>query len=633
MSAAVRRGFSYAVRADLLLLFLVFPGLFLPLDLLYATPGIMTYATPDQAARIFLYSAAASLVLSVGACALCAPLPAFARRMSCLALVAFALIYGLIRWTSFFIEHLDETQWLRQLSAFALAVPAGLLLAKLARPAHLDGLLSILRASTLALGLGALGCAAILALNWAQEPRRPSGVEANGGGMPAIFLITIDTLSARRLPTYGYPHPTAPRLAQFAGGASVFLRHYANSNFTTSTVVSMMYGTRPWTDRAIQHEGLPLARLSAASLPAALKAAGYLTASVSTNPWAAPRNLGLGEHFDVLSDHNVCAANDPLWVLRPDLQVALKSSLPWSGLLALFVRASDLAGLCPGNHFDPELAFAQARHILAHAPADRPLFLWVHLFPPHDPYVTPAPFLGSFGPGSQARNRRSSIPPYLYAARDRLDFPGIWGVRYDEAIRYVDHHVGAFLDELKRIGRYDPSLIIVSADHGESFSKGYGGHGGPGLHEDLVHIPLIVKLPAQRAGRRVSELSEQVDLAPTLLELAGIRRRHRGEGVSLVPALRGEKLDRPVFSMNFQQSRRLGALDTGIVAMFEGRWKYVHYFGNIYYPRIPELHDGLYDLEADPFELWNQIPLRDNLASRMRAQIKAGLEQHGRRIE
>jgi len=633
MSAAARRAFSYALRADaLLLVFLAFPGAFLLLDLIYAAPGVMTYATPDQAARIFLYSVASSLVLSVVACALCLPMPVFARRMFCLALISFALIYGLIRWTSFFIEHLDESQWLRQLAALALALPAGFVLAKRVRQEHLDGLRSVLRASTAVIALGALGCAAILALDWAREPRRASGVEA-AGGMPAIYLITIDALSALRLPTYGYAQPTAPRLAQFADGASVFLRHYASSNFTTSTVVSMMYGTRPWTDRAIQHEGQPLARLAARSLPAALKAAGYFMASVSTNPWAAPRNLGLGEHFDVLSEHNVCAANDPLWVLRPDLQVALKTSLPWSALLALFVRAADAIGLCQGTHFDPELAFAQARRIVAHAPADRPLFLWVHLFPPHDPYVTPRPFLGLFGPGPEGRNRTSSIPPYLFAVRGRLDFPGMWGVRYDESIRYVDHHVGAFLDELRRAGRYDKSLIIVSADHGESFSKEYGGHGGPGLHEDLVHIPLIVKLPAQSEGKRVAELSEQVDLAPTILELAGIRPLHPGEGISLVPALRGERLDRPVFSMNFQQSRRLGALDTGIVAMFEGRWKYVHYFGNIYYPRMPELGDGLYDVLADRYEVWNQIPLRANLASRMREEIQARLKEHGRRIE
>jgi arylsulfatase A-like enzyme len=622
-----------SAAARLLLVFLAFPGAFLPLDLLYAAPGIMTYATPDQAARIFLYSVALALGLSAIACAIClAARSVFFARWLALSLVAFALLYGLIRWSSFFIEYSDELQWLRQLLAFVLSVPAGFYLARRLRQAHLDTLRSVLRASTVAMALGALAFIALLALYPGPRFPGPTAVEAKGG-TPAIFLITIDALSALRLPTYGYQRPTAPRLAEFAAGASVFLRHYASSNFTTSTVTSMLYGTRPWTDRAIQHEGRPLARLSAQSLPALLKAGGYFTASVSTNPWAAPRTLGLEEYFDVLSENNVCAANDPLWVLRPDLQVALKSSLAWSGLLAIFVRAADALGTCPGTHFDPELAFAQARRILAQAPADRPLFLWVHVFPPHDPYVTPAPFLGLFAPLAEARDRASTIPPYLYAAGERFDFPGLWGLRYDEAIRYVDHHVGGFLDELKRVGRFNQSLIVVTADHGESFSKGYGGHGGPGLHEDLVHIPLLVKAPGQGKGARIAELSEQVDLAPTILELAGVRRPQGGEGVSLAPALRGAALDRPVFAMNFQQSRRLGALETGIVAMLQGRWKYVHYFGHIYYPRMPQLEDALYDLALDPGETWNQIPLRARLAGEMRAAIEAQLRQHGRPIE
>src|SRR6185503_6221275 len=112
-----------SAAARLLLVFLAFPGAFLPLDLLYAAPGIMTYATPDQAARIFLYSVALALALSALACLIClAARSAFFTRWLALSLVAFALLYGLVRWSSFFIEHLDEQQWLRQLLALALSV-------------------------------------------------------------------------------------------------------------------------------------------------------------------------------------------------------------------------------------------------------------------------------------------------------------------------------------------------------------------------------------------------------------------------------------------------------------------------------------------------------------------------------
>ena len=217
-------------------------------------------------------------------------------------------------------------------------------------------------------------------------------------------------------------------------------------------------------------------------------------------------------------------------MLDTDLQSAIFRSLVWSELASLAQRLSDALGTCAHGHFDPELAFSQARNVLDHAPRERPLFLWVHLFAPHDPYVTPAPFLGAFNASPALRDRTSTIPPNQFEAADRMDFPGVLQDRYDESIRLVDHHVGAFLDELRKRGRYDDAIVVVSADHGESFTKSYGQHGGPLLHEELVRIPLLIKAPGKRARRRVAQPTELVDLKPTLLELAGVRAAPAASG-------------------------------------------------------------------------------------------------------
>lgn len=629
MSAAGWREFS---TGPLAMLFLTFPGAFLPLDMIFAGPGIMAYATWAQAAQVFLYSAAMALLVSAIVCLVVAWVPARGRvaLVLCLTLTAFALLHSLLLWSQYFSYSL-EYQWARQAAVVVLALTAGPVLARLLREPHLASLHSVLRASTALMAVAALGCAAFVAATRDEEPAPLAAAAQKAPNRPPIFLITVDALSALYLPMYGYDRPTAPRLSQFAGGATLFLRNYANSNFTTPAVNSILYGTRPWTHRAVHLEAKPLA--AGESLPALLKAAGYFTASVSTNPWAAPRNLGITEHFSALSENNVCGANDPLWVLPPELQIAIKSSLAWSGVRSLVVWTADRLGTCAGRHFDPELAFAEARRIVAGAPAGRPLFLWIHLFPPHDPYITPAPFVGEFAPGAEARDRASTKPPYGYEARNRLDFPGMWRLRYQEAIRYVDHHIGAFLDELKRTGLYARSLIVITADHGESFSKLYGAHGGPALHEEVVRIPLLIKEPGQTERRVLTQLSEQADLLPTILELAGVAARPRTEGVSLVPAVRGRQIERAVFSMNFQQSKRLGPLETGSVAMFQGRWKYVHYFGKIHYPYMPVLEDALYDLAADPRETRNQITTEAQLAGRMRREIDAKLAQHAGPIE
>lgn len=641
-----RRPLPSRAGAGLGIVFLSFPGLLLPLDLIYALPGMLTYATMKQLAAIFLYLVALSLVTSLAACLMCAAAGAVVAKLAKTTaadaisaaatragsmLVAFGVMHGVTMWVASVLGLL-QMQSASVPVALAASLATAVVPLRRLPSSWLTQIFLGLRASTLLVALLALASAVAVSLP-PQARGAPAATIVPVGKRPPIILITVDTFSALHLRLYGYHRETAPRLSQFARHATVFLRNYANANFTTSSMASIMYGTRPWTHRVIQHEGKAVGRAPESSLPAVLRAAHYDTVSISTNPWAAPRNLSIAQYFSLVEENNVCAVSDPMWVLPTDLEVAAKTSLVWSSLLSLVARASDALALCEGRHFDPELALSKARNVLARAPADRPLFLWVHLFPPHDPYITPEPFVDEFVSDPRARDRTSTIPPYLFDAMYRLDFPGLWLLRYDQAIRYVDHHIGKFLDTLKSTGVYDKALIVITADHGESLSKGYGGHGGPALHEELIRIPLLIKEPGQTEGYVVKELSEQIDVMPTILELAGIHAPRQSEGISLVSALRGARLSRPVFSMNFQQSTRLGTLDTGLVAMVDGTWKYVHYFGHIYYPGMPELKDALYELASDPRETHNKIASRPAVAARMLKSVEDELRRHGSRIE
>jgi arylsulfatase A-like enzyme len=229
------------------------------------------------------------------------------------------------------------------------------------------------------------------------------------------------------------------------------------------------------------------------------------------------------------------------------------------------------------------------------------------------------------------RTRFDSSPPYQFlSSLGRGDLSKPFEGRYAEAIAFFDHHLGEFFAWLKGDDLFDPTLVVVSADHGESFSHGYGGHGGPMLHDDLIRIPLLVKEPGQTVGRRVNVLSEQIDLMPTLLDLAGQPAQGATEGRSLVPALRGKPMTGPVFSMNFEQNSRFGPLRTGSVAMLEDRWKYVHYTGPIRYPNMPALTDALYDLQIDPGEIHNLAATEPGVAARMQAAILQQMRMHDR---
>ncbi len=175
--------------------------------------------------------------------------------------------------------------------------------------------------------------------------------------------------------------------------------------------------------------------------------------------------------------------------------------------------------------------------------------------------------------------------------------------RYDEAMVFSDYYSGPFLQRvLQLLG--PNTAIVVTADHGESFSHSYGAHTGPGLYNEITNIPLILKLPGETAGRRCDDVVQQADIAPTLAALAGVPAPASWPGRSLVDACAPGAADpvptRPIFTMNFEQNPRFAALRTGSVAVIEGRWKLIHYMGKLHYPFMPALHDELYDVVSDP---------------------------------
>ena len=448
---------------------------------------------------------------------------------------------------------------------------------------------------------------------------------------PNIILITVDTLSANHMSLYGYARPTTPNLEMLARNASVFDRFYANGNFTTPGIGALINGTRPWNHRANQALARVDAKIAATGLIARLARIGYVTYTVWTNPIAAPFHHQNNRWTTATDYGRIHASAEGINAL---ISARFPSFLPVNGLSVFGATCKFidhflvLCGIWTAtDHNDPESAIVIAERMIRESDPTTPFFLWVHLLPPHSPYATPEPFAGRYDPSSARRGRFDSTPPWQFLAREKniSQFAG----RYDEAISYVDSKIGMFVDWLGNKGLLQDTLLIVSADHGESFSHNYGGHGGPMLHEDLIRIPLIIKEPRQTMGKRLDTLSEQIDLMPTILNLADVPVEDSVEGRSRVPALRGEKTEGPVFSMNFEQNSRFKELTTGSVAMIEGKWKYVHYRGPIHYPMMPKLVDSLHDLEADPGENTNLIAEQPAIATRMRTAIKDRLRVRG----
>jgi arylsulfatase A-like enzyme len=467
--------------------------------------------------------------------------------------------------------------------------------------------------ATLLTVLGGLSAVSIVLFRWDAGATHASGEAAARSapaGAPHIVLLTIDALSAQHMSLYGAQRATTPRLDDFAKQASLFERAYANSNFTTSSVSSILTGTRPWTHRAFQIFSWPNAEARRQSLPAELEHAGYTTGYIATNSYAGASRLGMGPYFHFAASDRV-----PMDLPCPDRVAAvLPYACPASQLLPLLLaeklwfklRASSPA-MVSNHHYDPSEAVDTALTWLRTVDKSRPVFVWLHLFPPHAPYAAPAPWLGRFDPSSEGRDMEDTDPVDNFAFR-RLtpERVRLLDARYDEAVQYVDSYAGEFLTQaLATLG--DNTAVVVMADHGESFANGYGGHGGPGLYDSVIHVPLIVKMPHQTAALRILEPVEQIDIAPTLATLAGVAPPASWEGRSLLPLwhedpMAASSAPRTVFSMNLEENAGAAALTTGAVAVVQGSWKLIHYFGRLHYENLPHLQDELYDLARDPRE-------------------------------
>jgi arylsulfatase A-like enzyme len=456
-----------------------------------------------------------------------------------------------------------------------------------------------------------------------------------GASRPNIVLLSMDALSAPHMSLYGYTRPTTPQLDRFARGAMTFDRAYANGNYTTPGIATILTGTLPWTHRALQLPVWPLARTRLTSLPAVLEQAGYRTGYVSTNAIAGAAKQGFGRFFQFASTDrigHVTLCSDGL--SRHLRYVCAASEL--SPLQAIAGFAADFHRPKDNLEHDPRLAIEPAIHWLATVDRRKPIFLWVHLFPPHSPYAAPAPWLGRFDPSPRGRTAASTQPHWAWELSQLSSARvSLLEARYDESVAYVDFNAGAFLQRaLQLLG--PNTAIVVTADHGESFSHGYGAHTGPGLYDAIIHIPLIIKLPGEATAKRCDNPVQQADIAPTLAALAGVTAPADWPGESLLGACAGAQgapaADRPIFSMNFEQNPRFAALKTGSAAVILGRWKLIHYIGALHYPYMPALHDELYDLADDPGELHDLAAAQPAVVQRLRALIDAALARHGGRV-
>jgi len=307
---------------------------------------------------------------------------------------------------------------------------------------------------------------------------------------PPVILISIDTLRADHLTTYGAKLVDTPAIDRLAHDGIVYENAYAHVPLTFPSHTTIMTGKLPFENGVRSNIGYKLDGDTSNTLPRLLKHRGYATGA-AVSAYVLRGETGLGSLFDFYDDAIEVYSSATLGALQRAGEVTARAALGWVDR----VKA-------------------------------RPFFLFLHLFEPHTPYEPVEPF----------RTKYASSP-------------------YDGEIATADAIVGRFFADLDKRGLYDRSLIILCGDHGE----GLGDHGeaehGVLLYREVLHVPLIVKLPGRKlAGRRVAATAQLVDILPTIAGIVGARVPRGLPGTSLLDL----KSDRPIYSETLYPRLHLG---------------------------------------------------------------------------
>jgi arylsulfatase A-like enzyme len=423
----------------------------------------------------------------------------------------------------------------------------------------------------------------------------------------SIVLITADCLRAGHVGFLGSSQPTTPFLDSLARESRIFANAFVAGSPTYYSLPALMAARHPL---ALGREVVGLAP-GEATLASVLRDAGWATAAFSAgNPYISPQ-FGMDQGFGVFQDLLTCDGAPP--------ESAPAPASARTRLNRVIARAAHRLG--PFGAWYDDLYFRYGVRVAGRTPAtlddlrrfpaadvlvsqavdwvasldSRSFFLWLHLMDCHAPYYPKAEALALAGcpdltsPRARFLNsywNRSDVTPSRLA-QHRQEIVAL----YDAGVRWVDQQMACLVESLRSLRRWDDCVFAFTADHGEEFLD-HGGrfHPPSSLHEEIIHVPLLLRLPQATATAQSAPFS-LVDLAPALLAAAGVpapedfpQARAHTRPVAIVESV----------STCTNPMRTTGRLGPRALVVREERYKLVWHFDSG--------REVLYDLSTDPEE-------------------------------
>jgi arylsulfatase A-like enzyme len=441
----------------------------------------------------------------------------------------------------------------------------------------------------------------------------------------SLVLVTVDCLRTDHCGFMGYRRPTTPFLDTLADESFVFPTAIAAGVPTYYALPAIVASRYPL---ALGREVIGIAP-EEETLATTFKQSGYATAFFGAgNPYISSRfgyDAGFHMFRDFLDDSPPAHADSfdrkpSSWAGNLNRMLA-RASRGIPGFRAAYDelyfqycqhRVARSCSLDLLRRFpSADVMVDQARSWLASI-AGKPFFLWLHLMDPHSPYYPTEKALQLFGCSSITADRAR----YLNACWNRSDLASKRLHRYrdsivemyDSAIRWVDAQMLRLVDALRRFKLWENCIFALTADHGEGFLERDHRFHAPGLAEELIHVPLLLRVPGEKKREVSHSPFSLLHLAPTLLAAAEAPTPDKFDGQNYWSHLRdGAVWSDPAISEciagctnPYKQDQRRGAR---LLAVRDSRYKLVMNFENGI--------DQLFDLEADPREL---SPLPDAVA-------------------
>lgn len=437
---------------------------------------------------------------------------------------------------------------------------------------------------------------------------------------PNIVFILIDDLRWDELGIAGHPFIKTPNIDRIGKEGALFRNAFMTTPLCSPSRASFLTGQYAHTHGITDNVDRSAASHQLVTFPRLLHQSGYETAFIGKwhmgnddkprpgfDRWVSFKGQGTYRNPDINEDGKSARPSGYITDVLNGYAVEFIKRRHDKPFLVYLAHKAIHPEVTQNN--DGSINVADAELFI---PAERHKKLYAGKAIPHRPNYGRAP------EGKPALQRRIGNLPPLGAATATRD-EAILGRQ--RSLMAIEDGVGEILKALKETGQLDTTVIIFTSDNGYF----YGEHGLSVerrlAYEESIRMPLLVRYPkAIKAGTVRDEFALNIDLAPTLLELAGVAVPGTMQGRSLVPLLQGKRPAwRNSFLIEYYSDKVFPrVLQMGYKAVRNGRWKYIHYL------ELDEM-DELYDLKTDPYEMKNLI--HQPCAAKTLAEMKQEMER------